>query len=228
MSHSLIDIFAIIWFFSWWVVYGIYAEKTGKTLGKVIHRYRIQWVKNMVHHKHSERLVDVRVVANLQKSATFLASTSVLIIGGFVAILDYGDQALPIIQTIPLVAVMPDYMWIVKTIVLIMIFVYSFFKLTWVVRQFNIITILMLAAPTYCPEEDSYDQIKRQTWYVSRISALLTNSARHFNLAVRSYYFGGVALSWYISPILLMALTVIVVFVLFRREFRSRANALLV
>src|SRR3954449_1737799 len=39
---------------------------------------------------------------------------------------------------------------------------------------------------------------------------------------MRTYYFGLAALSWFVHPYLLMALTVAVVLVVYRREFRSR------
>ena len=39
---------------------------------------------------------------------------------------------------------------------------------------------------------------------------------------MRTYYFGLAALSWFVHPYLLVALTVAVVLVVYRREFRSR------
>ena len=222
-SHILIDAIALIWFLLLWFGYGKLADSgvfKGTTLVKAMHRYRLQWVKQMIHR--SERLVDVRIVGNLLQTSTFLASTSVLIIGGLFAVLGYGDRALPILQRLPYVQDTPDYMWTVKTIFLIFIFVYSFFKLTWIIRQYNFVSVIMLAAPVNRPGEDSLEDLKKQTKYISKISALLTNSARHFNNVVRSYYFACVALSWYISPFLMIALSIIVVMVLYRREFKSR------
>ncbi len=46
-------------------------------------------------------------------------------------------------------------------------------------------------------------------------------AANQFNLGLRSYYFGMAMLSWFISPWLFMAMSVGVVFILYRREFHS-------
>ena len=49
----------------------------------------------------------------------------------------------------------------------------------------------------------------------------MVNAARHFNNGLRAYYFGLAALAWFIHPLLLMMATFWVIFVIYRREFRS-------
>lgn len=223
ISTITLDIIALSWFLLLWLGYGLLADSgaiKGVTLVKALHRYRLQWVKQMIHRE--ERLVDIRIIGNLLQTSTFLASTSVLIIGGLFAVLGYGEKAVPIITKLPFVKDSPEFMWLVKTILLIIIFVYSFFKLTWVIRQYNFISVIIMAAPVNKPNIDKLDDLKKQTKYISKISGLLTNAARHFNHAVRAYYFACVALSWFISPILMMILSLAVVLVLYRREFKSR------
>ena len=48
-----------------------------------------------------------------------------------------------------------------------------------------------------------------------------SRAAEHFNKALRSFYFGLAALSWFLQPWLFIALTGIVVLVVYRREFHS-------
>lgn len=221
--HHYFDIFAVVWFLGLWFGYAYFADvssSSDKGLVKAMHRYRLQWIKQMIQRE--DRFVDIRMVGNLLKTSTFLASTSVLIVGGFFAVLGFGERAVPIFSQLPFAVETPLYMWTVKTLFLLLIFIYSFFKLTWVIRQFNFIAVLILAAPLYVPGKETLEEVKKETQYVSRIAILLTNAARHFNMAVRAYYFGCVALSWYISPALMVLCAVLVVMVLYRREFKSK------
>lgn len=226
ISLGFIDIAAFIWFWLIWVSYAVFADKKeDHNLVKVMHKYRLRWMEAMI--KREDRLIDVRIVATLLRSTIFLASTSILIVGGLVAVLGYGDRALAIMTKMPFEVNMHLHMWIIKTMLLLSIFVYSFFKFTWVIRQFNYASVLIVAAPLCTGKEQSAEEIKHEASYVVKIATMLTNAGRHFNMGVRSYYFGLVALSWYISPIMFMVLSVLVVCVLYRREFMSKTLVLL-
>ena len=53
------------------------------------------------------------------------------------------------------------------------------------------------------------------------------HAAEHFNKALRTFYFGLAALSWFLQPYLFMALTALVVVVVYRREFHSHTLVIL-
>ena len=54
----------------------------------------------------------------------------------------------------------------------------------------------------------------------ARISSL---AARHFNRGLRAYFFALAALAWFLHPALFIAMIVYVLYVLHRREFRSKS-----
>lgn len=56
---------------------------------------------------------------------------------------------------------------------------------------------------------------------------LVTLAARHYNGGMHAYYFGLAACAWFLHPAGLIAATVWVVAILYRREFRSRSHAAL-
>ncbi len=58
-------------------------------------------------------------------------------------------------------------------------------------------------------------------------ATLSIRSGHHFNRGLRAYFFALAALGWLIGPLVLVAMTLLVVAVLYRREFRSRALAAL-
>ena len=93
------------------------------------------------------RIGDMQIVNILAQSNAFFASTSLLIIGGCLAILGSRDQAMAILNEIPGVAGTPPLVWELKVLLLVVVFVFAFFKLTWSLRQFNYVAILIGAAP---------------------------------------------------------------------------------
>ncbi len=228
ITIKLLDLAAFCWFLTVWTVYSYivdFSDCNRQTLVNVMHKYRLRWIKSCI--KREDRLVDIRIVANLVQTSTFLASTSILIIGGLGAMLGYGEKAIAMLSHMPFAIETSLHMWVIKTLLLLVIFIHSFFKLTWVIRQFNFSTVLIVAAPRYIKGESDLKNTKESARYVIRISTIISNAGRHFNMGLRSYYFGLVALSWYISPVLFIILSVLVILVLYRREFVSRTLDLL-
>lgn len=226
MYIHILDVIAIGIFFSAWFGYSYFARThTSRNLVNALHRYRIRWMKAMI--RRVDRLVDLRILGNLVSTTTFLASTSILIIGGLMALLGYGEKAISILNTLPFRVETTMFMWLVKTSLLLVIFIHSFFKFTWVIRQFNYATVLMVAAPLYKADPKDIHNTKESARYVHRIANMISNSSAHFNMGVRTYYFGLVALSWYVGPLLLIFLSILVILVLYRREFRSKTLMLL-
>ena len=185
-----------------------------------IHEQRRLWMRRML--ARDNRIGDMQVVMILAQSNAFFASTSLLIIGGCLAILGARDQAMTVLNEIPGVAATPPFVWEMKVLLLVVVFVFAFFKLTWSLRQFNYVAILIGAAPP--PEQAARADGLR---YADTAAGVASRAAEHFNKALRTYYFGLAALSWFLQPYLFMALTALVVLVVYRREFRSHTMTIL-
>jgi uncharacterized membrane protein len=223
----LIDFFALSWFLVAWFAYSFFADvryEGVNNLVTVMHKYRVHWMRQMV--KRTDRLIDLRIIGALQQTANFFASTSMLLVASSFAALGFGEKAVQIMQDIGMNEDASLQMWVVKTGLLLFIFIYAFFKFTWVTRQFNYAAVLLAATPTY-HEGESVMELRRQNDYAHKTATMLSNAAKHFNLATRSYYFGLAALSWYISPYGLIVASVVVVLVIYRREFLSKTLLLL-
>jgi uncharacterized membrane protein len=180
-----------------------------------IHELRQLWMRRML--ARDNRIGDMQVVMILAQSNAFFASTALLIIGGCLAILGARDQAMTVLNEIPGVAATPLFVWEMKVLLLVVVFVFAFFKLTWSLRQFNYVAILIGAAPPP-GEAESPDGLR----YADTAAAVASHAAEHFNNALRTYYFGLAALSWFLQPYVFMALTALVVLVVYRREFQSQ------
>jgi uncharacterized membrane protein len=210
------DLLAPVWFLLCWIGYTYYAdsERGQKNLTRVMHVYRAVWARQML--ERDNRMVDTQIIANLMRSASFFASTTVLIIAGLIAVLGAREQAMAVLAELPFAVASSRLLWNFKVLLLIVLFVYAFFKFTWAFRQYNYCLILVGSAPA--PGARS----AASTGIAERLAGIASSTGRHSNRGIRAYYFGLAALSWFIHPWLFMLLTVWVVLVLYRREFRSR------
>ncbi len=211
------DLLAPLWFFACWSGYALFAERAHRrrpSLMRSMEAYRRLWMRCML--ERDNRIVDSQIVGNLMRSASFFASTTLFIIGGLLAALGRADQAVAVLKALPLAVEVSPLLWELKVLLLLILFVYAFFKFTWAFRQYNYCLILIgsVALPGRIT-----DEAKR---IAERTAEIASSTARHFNGGMRAYYFGLAALSWFVHPWLFVLATAWVVGVLYRREFRSR------
>lgn len=217
---TLLDTIALIFFIICWYGYAAFAEHEKQRVRSLVHvtnQYRQQWMRELL--KRETRTMDSIMIGNLLRSITFFANTAIFILFGLVTLLGYQDRVSGIISSIPFAQTGSDFMWEIKIFLLIMIFVYAFFKHTWSLRQYNYAGIFVVAAPGPKERMDEHEELIR------RGTALVANAAKHFNLGLRAYYFGLAVLGWFIHPIGFIITTILVVFVTYRREFRSNTLA---
>jgi uncharacterized membrane protein len=162
------------------------------------------------------RILDSTLLGNLLQGSTFFASTSIVILGGLLALLGTSEKALGIVAELPFTAHATERIWEIKILLLIVIFVYGFFKFTWSMRQYNLAAILVGSMPE---ADKSPANIER---FLNNTANIASFAGENYNMGVRSFYFGFAVLTWLLNPWLMMIVTVFVVSVLYRREFRSR------
>lgn len=213
--NNYIDLIAFTIFLLCWLGYSLYLRvfrKNKDNLYGIMLDYRLRWMEDCLNR--DDKSVDAVTLGNLMRSVSFFASTSILIIAGLIPLLTYGDKITGFITKIPIFAIKPVVMYELKILLLIVIFIYSFFKYTWALRQYNYASILI-----FTPIK-SKTEIKNAA---TRNAKILTNAARHFSMGIRSYYFGIVAMSWFLSPYILICTSILVLLINYRREFMSKA-----
>ena len=213
-SISLADLLAPLWFLICWAGYTLYADRQQSSLMTRMHAWRCVWMETML--RRDNRMVDMQIIGNLMRSVSFFASTTLFVIAGLAAVLGAPEQARAVLAALPFAVTSSILLWDLKVLLLIVVFVYAFFKFTWAYRHYNYCLILVgaVALPSAIGPADQ--EVARRT------AIIATSTARHFNHGTRAYYFGLAALSWFVHPWLFMALTAWVVLVLYRRDFHSR------
>lgn len=211
-----LDILAFAWFAFAWFGYARFADKhygTRKNLIRIMDDMRTRWMHQML--KRDVRIADATLIGNIMRVISFFASTTILILMGIITVMGAGEQGISMVKAVPFTIGNTPLMWELKLALLALIFIYAFFKLTWSVRQYNYVSIVVGAAPM--PDEHPEQHFE----FADRAGKLIGNAGRHFNFGLRAYYFGLAVVSWFINGFVFMAVTTLVVFVVYRREFRS-------
>jgi uncharacterized membrane protein len=214
---STLDLVALFWFVAIWVVYATALtrnERRWRGLNAEMDRYRDDWMEQMLGR--DMRMVDGQIVAALQNGTAFFASTSLIAVGGALTLLRSSEEILQVMAALPLGIRMTAVQWEAKTIGLAVIFVYAFFKFAWSYRLFNYMAIMVGAAPPAADKDTP--EAKAHT---ERLARLCEVAGRHFNRGQRAFFFALAYLGWFISPWLLMATSVAVAAVMWRRQFAS-------
>ena len=103
MRAYLVDILAVGFFVIEWTVYAVTLEHTAygrDSLSARMHGYREVWIRRMLDRE--ARMVDMQIMASLQNGTAFFASTSLLAIGGALALLRSTNEALGVLRELPI------------------------------------------------------------------------------------------------------------------------------
>lgn len=213
------DWLAMLAFFGAWVGYAWFARFWGvrrPSLLALTNRFRRLWM--MQSTTRDPRVLDGFITQSLSTSSSFFASTTIIIIGGLVALLGTTDKAVEFVREIPFAQATPTLVFEFKIIILLGIFVYAFFRFSWAMRQYTIVAVVVGAMPD--PKQFERGEFEREP-VAARAGLLLGLAAETFNDGLRAYYFSFAALGWFFSPLAFALATALVVMILYSREFRS-------
>ncbi len=211
------DILAFTVFIVGWVSYSIYADQTAKSqrpVAVVIDDYRLRWMERMLEREN--RMPDVNIAVSFVRVSMMFASTFILFLAGSLAMLGQVDNVREIIAGLAHAHPASRILMEIQLFILMAIFVYAFFKFIWAIRLFDNMLILLGAAPQNI---DCDETIKRE--YPKYMAQVANRANFNLNRGQRAYIFGLGLLPWFLHPLLLVASTIVVIAVLYRRDFRS-------
>lgn len=215
-SLTLLDGVAFIWFVLLWWGYGWLTDRrqgSPTSLNQHMLRIRIRWMTNMLYRDN--RVMDSMLMGHLIHSVSFFASTTVLVLAGLLGVLASSDSAYKVVMELGFTNPTDRTVFEAKLLLLLAIFVYSFFSFTWAVRQFNY-TIALIGGAPLDPGEEALTTAKAA-------AKMMTLAITSFNRGLRGYYYAFASLGWMIHPYAFITLVTLVTYVLWRRQFRSAA-----
>ena len=215
---SVIDWISLVVFFACWAGYGWFSEHSryGENgLVRTSQAFRLEWARRLLEREI--RVADSTLIGNLVTSVSFYANTTIYIIAGLVAALGASDKLLSFTSELPFGGVGNRELLELKLMLVLASFVFAYFKFTWSLRQFNLLCILVGAAPHGKEGEPAIDT------YAHRLAGANSLAGDDFNRGIRAYYFGLAGSGWLLNPALLGVLAVGVLIVLYRRDYASPA-----
>ena len=218
------DWVALLAFFAGWVGYAWFARRLANQRPSLLastNRVRREWMLQVTHRE--VRVIDGVVLQNLSTSPSFFASTTILIVGGLLAVLG-SNSASDLVREIPFAVRTSGLLFDTKVALMLAIFVYAFFRFTWSMRQYTFGALMVASAPE--ASQFAEQQLSREA-FAERAGRVVGLAAETFNDGLRACYFAFAAMGWFVSPMLFAVATGGVIYVLYQREFHSDVLAVL-
>lgn len=224
MPFSVVDSIALLVFIGCWFGYTWFARKKAKTsdcIAHGLHQHRIHWMVQVMSREN--RVGDAALLANLERNIAFFASSTLLILAGVLTLFAQAEKLNDVLASVPFAQVDSLLSIQLKVSLIVFIFVFAFFKFTWSMRQYGFVNVMLGAAPF---DESGKNENLRH--YAKQMATVQDQAAHAYNNGLRGYYFSLAAMCWFFHPLLLILASLLVVYTLYVREFRSKAvNAII-
>ncbi len=214
-----IALFSLV--FSWYgySLYLKYAfkDKSRDNLFLVVYNLRRHWMHNFANQSTDPKIADAQMIAILQRSLTFYITITVFIITGLMAMLSSSGTMVSVLNQLPYQVDNAQETITIKIMVMMSVFIFAFFKLSWSLRQSRYFSIAVFGLPETTKSHKNSHAIAEKLALMSAITG------RSFHNAYYAYYFGLSTLSWIVHPVIFIIVNFGVVAMLYRREFKSNA-----
>lgn len=188
-----------------------------QSVAMMMDTFRRDWMREMVTRQ--PRMFDAQVVAAMRQGSTFFASTTMIAIGGGLALLGNTERLAGVANDLAIGSA-PAVVWEIKILIVILFLANAFLKYVWAHRLFGYCAILMAAVPNDPGDRLAYPR-------AAQAAEICVTAARSFNRALRATYFALASLAWILGPVALMISAAITFGVLYRREFASHSRSIL-
>ena len=217
---SPLDYAAVAMLLLFWLAIGWRIEHPSArhpSVSMIMADYRREWMRQMVTRE--PRIFDAQTIATLRQGTSFFASTSMIALGGALALIGNADNLVTVAEDLTLVS-HPPIVWEVKLLLVVFFLTNAFLKFVWSNRLFGYCSVIMAAVPN-----DPTDP--RAPGMAHKAAEVNITATRSFNRGLRAVYFALASLAWLGGPLLLMAAAILTLIVIWRREFASQSRSIL-
>lgn len=189
-----IDLGALVVFLIAWLTYERVLEHVGTTAGAVnFHLAQIRAAWMMRFMAREVRIMDTNLLGHMLNSASFFASTNLLLIAAAAGLLVGGQGSLENLESLALTAHSPGWLVQVKVALIVAMLAKGLLDFIWAIRQLNYALAIVGAAP------EATEPARHRTFAEAAVQ-VLNPAMTAFNRGVRAYYFALAAAAWIISP----------------------------
>jgi uncharacterized membrane protein len=182
----------------------------------ILQEYRTAWI-NSNGNNHNP-IVVIQTLRNSLMSASFFASTAILLIGASVSLF---NTMFPEVEKATLLQALPEFDKIqtVKVLFIISTLSYAFLHFTWYIREINNLAY-MLTLPFKVIEKKIDIKASDHT------AKLLEKAGIHYSMGMRGYYFTIALFLWFFGNSLLYISLFLIISSLIMRDLQPVANSI--
>lgn len=184
---------------------------------QIMAEFRREWMQQMITRQ--PRIFDAQILSNLRQGTAFFASTSVIALGGTLAVIGNAERLTGFANDLILMDT-PAFVWEAKLVVLTLFLTNAFLKFAWANRLFGYAAVLMASVPNDVSDPACIPR-------ASQAGEINVTAARSFNRGLRSVYFALTVAAWLAGPVALILATLFTLAVIWRREFASHSRSIL-
>jgi uncharacterized membrane protein len=218
LTMSPLDLTALAIFTICWVAYEpmLKALARGRLINTDMTVIRLFWMKNMARREN--RFMDGQLLGHALNSASFFASSNLILIAAAASALFGGEQTFRSASSLALIQTSSRLLFEGQIALVLVTLARGLLALIWSIRQMNYCIAAVGATP------DTGDPAFEAAY--GDAAARLLNPALHaFNAGVRGYYFALAAAAWLFGAPAFIAATLGAVALLAWRQRRSPAAA---
>jgi uncharacterized membrane protein len=211
-----LDLIALGLFAFCWLAYEPVLVRLGRRGGHAIntnmHVIRTAWMSNMARREN--RLVDGALLGNVLNSASFFASSNLILIAAVASALFSGETAFRSASSLVVLKTSTRALFELQLGLVLATLARGLLDYIWAIRQLNYAIAAIGAVP---PDTD------RSVQFGAVIARLLDPALSSFNAGARGYYFALAGAAWLFGPVPFIVATLGAVGLLLWRQRGSRA-----
>jgi uncharacterized membrane protein len=219
LSLPIIDIVVLAFFLFCWLFYEPMLKRLGherNVINTDMTVIRRRWMAEMTVREIA--LLDGQLLGHAINSASFFASSNLILIAAAAGVLFGGDNARKSIEGLTALAPATSMVFQIKLAVVLIALARGLLDFIWSIRQMNYCLAAIGANPMWAPREVQIE-------YAEAAGAILNPALSAFNAGVRGYYFALAAAAWLLGPVAFAVATGGAMTLLLWRQRRSPASA---
>ncbi|SLN13071.1 hypothetical protein TRL7639_00159 [Falsiruegeria litorea R37] len=220
LLFSPLDYVAVTCLIAGWLWIGWRIENptpSKPSVSALMDAFRRDWMTQMVTRQ--PRVFDAQLVGNMRQSTSFFASTSMIAIGGALALFGNTESLAGVAEDLAIGSA-PAMVWEIKILIALLLLSNAFLKFVWSHRLFGYCAVLMAAVPNDPDDVHAHPR-------AAQAADISITAARSFNKALRTIYFALASTAWMLGPVALLLATAATLAILYRREFASHSRGVL-
>ena len=214
---SLADMAALAVFLALWLAYEPMLKAVARGRGVIntdMTAIRAAWMWTMAGREN--KFMDGQLLGHTLNSASFFASSNLILIAGAAGVLFGGEGAFKSASSLEVLKTSSRLLFEVQIALVLLTLARGLLDFIWAIRQMNYCLAVIGAAPQ--SEDEAF-----QAAYGDIAARLMNPALSAFNRGVRGYYFGLAAASWLFGPQAFVMVTLAAVSLLVMRQRRSPA-----